>query len=297
MAIGNPFGLEHTVTAGIVSAKGRNIGAGPYDNFIQTDASINPGNSGGPLINMKGKVVGINTAIFSRGGGNIGIGFTIPINLVKELLPQLKEDGKVTRGWLGVAIQKVTPEIAESLGLKKAAGALVADVSEDSPADKAELKVGDIIVEFNGSKVKEANDLPTIVTRTPVGDEASVKVLRDGKEVFLSVTIGALSNEEMVATLDDEEEIGLTVQAISPRFAEKLGLDRAEGVVITAVQAGSPGHEAGLRRGDVILKMGRKAIRDLTDFRNAVKKAKKGKSVLFLVQRGEGKLFLAMKTG
>jgi len=297
LAIGNPFGLEHTVTAGIVSAKGRKIGAGPYDNFIQTDASINPGNSGGPLINMRGKVVGINTAIFSRGGGNIGIGFTIPINLVKELLPQLKEDGKVTRGWLGVAIQKVTPEIAESLGLKKARGALVADVSEHSPAEKAELKVGDIIVEFNGTKVKESNDLPAIVALTPVGNEVSVKVLRDGKGVSLAVTIGELSDEQMVATLDGEEELGLTVQAISPQFAEKLGLDRAEGVVITSVKAGSPGHEAGLRSGDVILKMGRKPIRDLTDFRNAVAQAKKNKSVLFLVQRGEGKLFLAMKTG
>jgi serine protease Do len=174
---------------------------------------------------------------------------------------------------------------------------LVADVSDSSPAETAELKVGDIIVEFNGSKVKESNDLPAIVARTPVGNEVSIKVLRDGKEVSLSVTIGELSDEEMVATLDGEEELGLTVQAISPQFAEKLGIDRAEGVVITAVKAGSPGHEAGLRRGDVILKMGRKAIRDLTDFRNAVEKAKKGKSVLFLVQRGEGKLFLAMKTG
>ncbi len=297
LAIGNPFGLEHTVTAGIVSAKGRNIGAGPYDNFIQTDASINPGNSGGPLINMRGKVVGINTAIFSRGGGNIGIGFTIPINLVKELLPQLKEDGKVTRGWLGVAIQKVTPEIAESLGLKKATGALVADVSEHSPAEKAKLKVGDIIVEFNGTKVKESNDLPAIVARTPAGNEVSVKVLRDGKGVSLPVTIGKLSDEQMVATLDGEEELGLTVQAISPQFAEKLGLDRAEGVVITSVKVGSPGHEAGLRSGDMILKMGRKPIRNLTDFRNAVEKAKKGKSILFLVQRGESKLFLSMKTG
>ncbi len=296
LAIGNPFGLEHTVTAGIVSAKGRNIGAGPYDNFIQTDASINPGNSGGPLINMKGQVVGINTAIFSRSGGNVGIGFTIPINLVKELLPQLKQDGKVTRGWVGVAIQRITPEIAESLGLKEAGGALIADVIEDSPAERAELKAGDIIVEFNESKVKESNDLPAIVARTPVGNEVSVKVLRDGREVSLPVTIGELSNEEMVATLDGEEELGLTVQAISPQFAEKLGLDRAEGMVITSVKAGSPGHVAGLRRGDVILKMGGKPIRNLADFSAAVENAKKEKIVLFLVQRGDGKLFLAMKT-
>ena len=297
LAIGNPFGLEFTVTAGIVSAKGRNIGAGPYDNFIQTDASINPGNSGGPLINMKGQVVGINTAIFSRSGGNIGIGFTIPINLVKELLPQLKEDGKVTRGWLGVAIQKVTPEIAESLGLKKAKGALVADVADNSPAEESQLKVGDIIVNFNGTRITQANDLPAIVARTPIGDEVSMNVLRDGKELSLPVTIGELSDEEMVATLDGEEELGLTVQSISPQFAEKLGLDRAEGVVVTAVKAGSPGHEAGLRGGDVILKIGQKPVRDLADFRKAIAKAKKLKSVLFLVQRSEGKLFLAMKLG
>jgi len=181
--------------------------------------------------------------------------------------------------------------------LKKANGALVADVSDDSPAERAELKVGDIIVEFNGTKVEVSNDLPAIVARTPVGDEVSMKVLRDGKEVSLPVTIGELNDEEMVATLDGEEELGLTVQTLSPQFAEKLGLDRAEGVVITSVKAGSPGHEAGLRSGDVILKIGRKPIRDLTDFRNAVEKAKKSKRILFLVQRGEGKLFLAMKTG
>ncbi len=297
LAIGNPFGLEHTVTAGIVSAKGRKIGAGPYDNFIQTDASINPGNSGGPLINMEGRVVGINTAIFSRSGGNIGIGFTIPINLVKELLPQLKEDGRVTRGWLGVAIQKMTPEIAESMGLKDATGALVADVTDDSPAENADLKVGDVITEFNGTEVKESNDLPAIVARTSVGDKVMVKVLRDGKEVSLPVTIGELSDEEMVATLDGEEELGLTVQSISPQYAEKLGLESAEGVVVTSVKAGSPAHEAGLRSGDVILKMGRKPIRDLEDFIAAAKLAKKEKKALFLVQRGEGKLFLAMKIG
>ena len=190
LAIGNPFGLDNSVTSGIVSAKGRHIGAGPYDNFIQTDASINPGNSGGPLINLRGEVVGINTAIFSRTGGNIGIGFAIPINLVKELLPQLKGKGKVTRGYLGVLIQKVTPEIAESLGLDKAQGALVANVSKDGPAERAGVKVGDVIVEFDGKEIKESNDLPIIVARTPVDKKVRLKVLREKKDITLSVTVG-----------------------------------------------------------------------------------------------------------
>jgi len=297
LAIGNPFGLEHSVTAGIVSAKGRNIGAGPYDNFIQTDASINPGNSGGPLINLRGEVVGINTAIFSRGGGNIGIGFAIPINLVKELLPQLKSKGKVTRGWLGVVIQGVTPAIAESLGMDQARGALVANVSSDGPAERAGVQIGDVIIEFGGLRVKESNDLPIIVARTPVDKEVSVVVLRDGKEVNLSVTIGELKEEEEVlASAKGKGDLGLTVQRVTPQIADSLGLDRAEGVVITMVELGSPAEEAGLRRRDVILEIDRKSIRKLSDYQKAITKIKKGKGVLFLVRRGETTLFLALKT-
>jgi len=176
LAIGNPFGLDSSVTSGIVSAKGRYIGAGNYDDFIQTDAAINPGNSGGPLINLQGEVVGINSAIFSRSGGNIGIGFAIPINIAKELLPQLRETGKVTRGFLGVMIQRVTPDIAESLGLDKAQGALVASVSEDGPADRAGVKVGDVIISFDGKLIEESNDLPLVVARTPVEKKVQVKV-------------------------------------------------------------------------------------------------------------------------
>ncbi|HBA40920.1 MAG TPA: peptidase, partial [Deltaproteobacteria bacterium] len=295
MAIGNPFGLDSTVTAGIVSAKGRHIGAGPYDNFIQTDASINPGNSGGPLINLRGEVVGINTAIFSRTGGNIGIGFAIPINLVKELLPQLKGKGKVTRGYLGVLIQKITPEIAESLGLEKAWGALVANVSKDGPADHAGVKVGDVIIEFDGKEIKESNDLPIIVARTPVDKKARLKVLRDKKEVTLTVTVGELKDEEVVASTKEKGELGLTVRRVTPQMAESLGLDRAEGVVVAAVEPGSPGDEAGLRRGDVILEMDRKPIRTLADYRKAIGETKKGKGILFLVRRGENTLFLALK--
>ncbi|MFQ5916333.1 MAG: DegQ family serine endoprotease [Candidatus Binatia bacterium] len=296
LAIGNPFGLEHSVTSGIVSAKGRHIGAGPYDNFIQTDASINPGNSGGPLMNLRGEVVGINTAIFSRGGGNIGIGFAIPINLAKELLPQLKSKGKVTRGWLGVVIQKVTPAIAESLGLDKARGALVANVSKDAPADKAGIKVGDVIIEFDKRSIKESNDLPIIVARTPIGKKVPVKVLRDGKKLVLSVAIGELKEEEVFASVQGGGNLGLTVQKVTPQIAESLGLDRAEGVVVTLVDSGSPGEDAGIRRGDVILEVDRKSIRNIEDYRKSIAKIKKGKGVLFLVRRGETTLFLALKS-
>ena len=296
MAIGNPFGLDNTVTAGIVSAKGRHIGAGPYDNFIQTDASINPGNSGGPLINLHGEVIGINTAIFSQSGGNIGIGFATPINLAKEVLLQLKSKGKVTRGWLGVVIQKVTPEISESLALDKARGGLVAEVAKDGPAERAGVKVGDVIVEFDGKEIKESNDLPIIVARTAVDKKVTMKVFRERKEVTLTVAVGELKETEVVASAKEKGEFGFTVQAITPQIAESLGLERAEGVVITAVEPGTPGNDAGLRRGDVILEIDRKPVRNLADYRKALGESKKGKGSLFLVRRGESTIFLALKS-
>ncbi len=295
VAIGNPFGLDSTVTSGIVSAKGRHIGQGPYDNFIQTDASINPGNSGGPLINLRGEVIGMNTAIFSRTGGNIGIGFAIPINLVKELLPQLRGKGKVTRGYLGVLIQKVTPEIAESLGMDKGYGALVANVSKDGPADKAGVKVGDVIVEFDGQPVKDSGDLPIIVARTPVEKKVRMKVLRDKKEVMLSVSVGELKDEQVAAAVPEKGELGLTVQRVTPQIAESLGLEKADGVVVAAVEPGSAADEAGIRRGDIILEVDRKAIRTVDEYKKAVAGTSKGKGVLFLIRRGESTLFLALK--
>jgi serine protease Do len=295
VAIGNPFGLDSTVTSGIVSAKGRHIGQGPYDNFIQTDASINPGNSGGPLINLRGEVIGINTAIFSRSGTNIGIGFAIPINLVKELLPQLRGKGKVTRGYLGVLIQKVTPDIAESLGVERARGALVANVSKDGPAEKAGVKVGDVIVEFDGKEIKDSGDLPIIVARTPVDKKVGMKVLRDKKEMVLNVTVGELKEEEVVASAPEKGELGMTVQRLTPQIAESLGLDKAEGVVVTAVEPGSAADEAGIRRGDVILEIDRKPIRSVDEYKKSVAGIRKGKGVLFLVRRGESTLFLALK--
>jgi serine protease Do len=296
MAIGNPFGLDNTVTSGIVSAKGRHLpGGGPYDSFIQTDASINPGNSGGPLINLRGEVVGINSAIYSRSGGNIGIGFAIPMNLVKELLPQLKGKGKVSRGYLGVLIQKVTPEIAESLGMDKARGALVADVTKGGPADAAGVKVGDVIVEFDGKAVRDSSDLPIIVARSPVDKKVSLKVVRDKKEVALSAAVGEMKEEEVAASAPEQGELGLTVQQVTPQIAESLGLQRAEGVVITAVEPGSSADDAGLRRGDIILEVDRKPVRKVADYRKTVAEVKKGRGVLFLVRRGESTLFLALK--
>lgn len=295
VAIGNPFGLDSTVTSGIVSAKGRHIGQGPYDNFIQTDASINPGNSGGPLINLRGEVIGINTAIFSRTGGNIGIGFAIPINLVKELLPQLRGKGKVTRGYLGVLIQKVTPEIAESLAMDRARGALVANVSKAGPAEKAGVKVGDVIVEFDGSEIKDSGDLPIIVARTPVDKKVKMKVLRDKKEVTLTAAVGELKDEEVVASVPEKGELGLTVQRLTPQIAESLGLDKTEGVVVTAVEPTSAAEEGGIRRGDVIVEINRKQVRTVEDYKKAVAGIRKGKGVLFLVRRGESTLFLALK--
>jgi serine protease Do len=186
MAVGNPFGLEHTVTAGIVSAKGRVIGAGPYDDFIQTDASINPGNSGGPLFNLKGEVVGINTAIIS---GGQGIGFAIPINIAKDMLSQLKSKGKVVRGWLGVIIQRVTPDIAKSFGLKESEGALVSDIMEQSPAEKAGIKTGDVIISYNGKKIKDMDTLPRLVGSTEIGKKVKVGIIRDGKQIETEVVI------------------------------------------------------------------------------------------------------------
>ena len=296
MAIGNPFGLENTVTAGIVSAKGRFIGQGNYDDFIQTDAAINPGNSGGPLINLKGEVVGINTAIFSRTGGNIGIGFAIPINLAKELLPELREKGRVTRGWLGVYIQKVTPEIAESMGLPDANGALVSDVMPDTPAKAAGIEVGDVITEFDGHPIKESNELPMMVARTAIGKKAKVKLLRRGKAETLTVEVGELREEEVVAESGEGEDFGLTAQPLTPEIAESLGIDpNSKGVVVAGVEPGSVAEDAGLRRGDVILEINQEQVDGMAAFRNALKKSRGKKSILFLVRRGQNTVFLALK--
>jgi serine protease Do len=294
MAIGKPFGLDQTVTSGIVSAKGRNIGQGPYDNFIQTDASINPGNSGGPLLNLRGEVVGINTAIFSQSGGNIGIGFAIPSNSVKELLPQLRDKGKVVRGFIGVSVQKVSPEIAESLGINPARGALVADLVKAGPAERAGVKTGDVIVEFDRRPIKDSADLPQQVARVVPGAAVQIKVIRDGKEATLSLTIGEMKETE-VAAAAQEGELGLTVQPLTPELAETLGLERSAGLVISAVKPGSAADEAGLRSGDVLVEINRQPVNNLADYNREIADNDKAKPVLFLVRRGQSSLFLALK--
>ena len=284
VAIGNPFGLEHTVTAGIVSAKGRVIGAGPYDDFIQTDASINPGNSGGPLLNLKGEVVGINTAIVS---GGQGIGFAIPINVVQDLLPQLKSKGKIARGWLGVVIQKITPEIAKSFNLKETEGALVSDVMENGPAEKAGIKRGDVIISYNGKKIKDNEMLPRLVAATEIGKKVKVGIIRDGKPLGIEVVIGELPEEGPKASKkpEVEKDFGLVVQDITPEIAKHLNLKDRSGVIATDVAPGSPAGDADIRSGDIIKEIGRKPIRNMTDFKEAMKNANIKEGIVILIKR------------
>jgi len=292
VAIGSPFGLEQTVTAGIVSAKGRVIGSGPYDDFIQTDASINPGNSGGPLINMKGEVVGINTAIIASGQG---IGFAIPINMAKEIVPQLQEKGHVTRGWLGVSIQEVTPELAKSFGLKERKGALVAQVVSGSPAEKAGIEQGDVIVGFNGKEIADSKDLPRIVASTPVGKDVTIKLSRDGKLLDRQVKVGEMEEKAEVATTPStKKSLGITVQDLTPEIAKGLGLKKDTGVVVTGVEPGSPAADAGIRAGDVIREVNRKPVKDVQDFIQKIEKAKDQDNVLLFLQRGQNNLFAAV---
>jgi serine protease Do len=295
MAIGNPFGLGHTVTTGIVSAKGRTIGAGPYDDFIQTDASINPGNSGGPLFNMNGEVVGINTAIIATGQG---IGFTIPINVAKELLIPLREKGRVVRGWLGVQIQRVTPELAKSFGLDRERGALVADVMSDTPAQKAGIERGDVIVEFNGRTIEGMNDLPRAVASTPPNAEVPVKLMRKGQEKIVQVRIAELKEEQVAASSGTlEEGLGMTVQELTPEIGRSLGVSESKGLIVTDVEDGTPAEEAGIRRGDIIIELNQKKVETLRDYRAALGKVGSTESLLLLVRRGSNVLYVALKMG
>ena len=294
MAIGNPFGLSHTVTVGVISATGRNLGAGPYDHYFQTDASINPGNSGGPLINTQGEVIGINTAIMAGNtGGNIGIGFAIPINMAKQILTDLKTKGSVTRGWLGVLIQKITPEMASSFGLQSTEGALVGDVVKDSPAEKAGIQRGDVIVEFNGQKVSSMEELPTIVAATKPGEEAKVVAIRGGKRQNFQVKIEKLQDTGEKAEVLSQR-LGMNVQEITPELADSLKLESTEGILVADVEFGSPSAEAGIRRGDVILEINRNKIKNLSGYEEAVKNSKKGDNLLFLIKRGSGTVFIAV---
>ncbi len=290
IAIGNPFGLDQTVTAGIVSGKGRVIGAGPYDDFIQTDASINPGNSGGPLLNLRGEVVGVNSAILSRAGGNIGIGFAIPIDLVKVVVAQLKASGKVTRGWLGITVQAVTADIAGFFGLVEPKGALVADVVKGGPAEAAGIGRGDIIISFNGIPIKESHELPAIVARTPVGERAKVGVLRNGQERSFAVTIGELPSRPAKTEQNDrrEDAWGMTVTSISPDRARRFRLDAGqEGVVVIAIASGSAAALADVQIGDVIIEVNHQPVRSLDDFNKVMTAAKDSDRLLLLTRRGD----------
>jgi serine protease Do len=299
MAIGNPFGLEHTVTAGIVSAKGRVIGAGPYDNFIQTDASINPGNSGGPLINADGEVVGVNSAIFSQSGGNVGIGFAIPIDLAKKVAGQLRKNGRVVRGWLGVRAQDVTPTLASSLGLTRNPSdmALVTEVAEKSPAAEAGIRTGDIIVEFNGKAVPKSHDFPAVIADTHPGQKVTLRILRDKKEQSMGVKIGELPDEsdggQQVEARDPE--LGLRVQRITPEAARRLGLSSAKGVLVLEVQAGSPADQVGIEPADVIREVNQRPVSNVKEFERATRQGRRGDRILLLVQRGDNAVFFAVK--
>jgi serine protease Do len=301
MAIGNPFGLEHTVTAGIVSAKGRVIGAGPYDSFIQTDASINPGNSGGPLINALGEVVGVNSAIFSQsGGGNIGIGFAIPIDLAKKVSDQLRKNGRVVRGWLGIRAQDVSPQTAASLGLARPAGdnvAQVTEVSEGSPAAEAGVKQGDMIVEYNGKAVPKSLDFPAIIADTPPGQKAMLRIIREKKELLVSVKIGELAEETDAALTAEakDPELGIKVQRITPEAARRLGLNSTKGVLVLEVQPGSPADSIGLELADVIREVNQRPVNNGSDFERAMRQGRRGERILLLVQRGDNAVFFALK--
>lgn len=290
MAIGNPFGLGHTVTSGIVSAKGRVIGAGPYDNFIQTDASINPGNSGGPLYNMNGDLVGINTAIIPNGQG---IGFAIPINTAKPLIPQLVAKGEVIRGFLGVNVQTLTPELAKGLNVKEAKGALVAGVTPESPAEKGGIHRGDVIVSYNQKPVEEARDLSGMVAETPVGEHAVVTVLRNGVRHDLKVTVGAMEPEKTA-----KEE---TVRPTTGKWGLQLrDLDQASpggqaghGVAVVGVKSGTPADRAGIRQGDVILEVNQKFVNSAKEAVEAISRSENPDSLVLLVQRENGSFYIA----
>ncbi len=285
VAIGSPFGLEQTVTAGIVSAKGRIIGSGPYDDFIQTDASINPGNSGGPLLNMDGEVVGINTAIIASGQG---IGFAIPINMAKGIIDQLKDKGEVTRGWLGVGIQDLTPELADYYGMKAQKGVLVTQVFEGDPADNAGIKVNDIIMSVDGQKVTTGRELSAMIANTPVGSQTTVDLIRDGKTKKLTVTLAKRDDDEKILATQsrDNDELGIEVTDLDSDIARRFGIEGKEnGVLVTDVKDDSLAREADVRPGDIIKEINRTIVKDRKDFGQLIKKNEKSETIQLLVKR------------
>ena len=285
IAIGNPFGLGHTVTAGIVSAKGRVIGSGPYDDFIQTDASINPGNSGGPLLNMQGEVVGINTIIIA---GGTGIGFAIPVNLVREIVAQLKDSGEVTRGWLGVSIQDLPKDLADYFGIEDRQGVLIADVVPGDPADLAGVRAQDIVVEINGEKVKDSKALLKKVANLKVGTTANLKILRDGKTKVIKVKVAKRDDAKIVSQKQPERikaDLGIQVADLTPETTSRFNISDTEGVVVTGLEPGGKGAEAGIQPGDIVKGINRLEIRDVNDYERVMEKLKDGDEVSFLIKR------------
>lgn len=296
VAIGNPFGLNNTLTVGVVSAKGRtSVGINDYEDFIQTDAAINPGNSGGPLLNLDGQVVGMNTAIFSRSGGYMGIGFAIPINLVKAIGEQLIDKGEVVRGHLGVVIQPLTADLAKSFGINQD-GILVAQVAEDSPAEKAGLKQGDIIITYHDKKVESIGGFRNQVAMTTPGTQAKLTIMRDGKRKILTVKIGKQDKNVEVASgpAQSSVEIGMTVQSITPQLADQFNIKQGDGVVVTNVQPGSIAAMAGIETGSVIVQVNRKTVKNAAEFNRAIKKSSVDKRVLLLVRSGDFQRYIAL---
>ncbi len=294
VAIGNPFGLGHTVTAGIVSAKGRVIGSGPYDDFIQTDASINPGNSGGPLLNMHGHVVGINTIIIAGGSG---IGFAIPVNMAKEIVSQLRHSGEVTRGWLGVSIQDLPQDLADYFGIKDRQGVLIADVVPGDPADEAGIRPQDIVLEINAEKIKDSRELLKIVANLEVGQIAQIKVLRNGESKTFHVKVAKRDADKLVARKSPEvpkTKLGINVADLTPENANRFNLSDTEGVVVIDLESGGKGAEAGIRIGDIIKGVNRNEISDLSDFDRMIGKVKDGDTIAFLIKR-QNSGFLVIK--
>lgn len=296
LAIGNPFGLGHTVTTGIVSAKGRSLGLGAYDDFIQIDAAINPGNSGGPLFNYKGEVVGVNTAIIA---GGQGIGFAIPVNMAKNIVEQLRQSGKVVRGWLGVIVQQLTPELAQSLGLESDRGALVSDVAPGGPAEEAGLKRGDVIVGINDKKIKDMPELPKTIANYKPGRTVTLTVVREGKAIKVPVKLDEMPTEQRAEAKSTEsktdQKLGLIVESITQQIRNRYALKDTDGVIVINVLDGSLADESGFRTGDIILEVNKQKITSVSDYNKILSDLDSGKSYLFLVKRRDKTLYLAIK--
>ncbi|MDD2899851.1 MAG: Do family serine endopeptidase [Desulfuromonadaceae bacterium] len=289
MAIGNPFGLSHTVTAGIVSAKGRVIGSGPYDDYIQTDASINPGNSGGPLFNSEGRVIGINTAIITGGGG--GIGFAIPVSMAKIVVDQLRNSGKVTRGYLGVRFQPLTPDLAKSFGLKSDKGVLIASVEKDTPAEKAGIKQGDVILEYDGKPINDGSELPRFVAATPVDKKVKISLVRDGEKKVIYLIVGKMNDKESSSAADggiDADRVGIVVEEIRKEIADRLGLRDNKGLVVTEVKPGSSAEEVGIVVGSIVIELNGRRLESVKEYTSLIAGMKKGDVMRLLLRRPDG---------